>query len=100
MLSRTKFPLRESPRKVFIIKKCLKCYVVVTYATKCKKISKQIGEIKGIYINETNIKGYSRFPAKLNTAHGEVARMQINCCRQNSGNSTLFFQHLSFQSYY
>ena len=40
-----------------------------------------------------------QFPAKLNTAHGEVARMQIDCRRRNSGNSALFFQHLSFQSY-
>ena len=40
-----------------------------------------------------------QFPAKLNTAHGEVARMQIDCRRRNSGNSALVFQHLSFQSY-
>ena len=45
-------------------------------------------------------KGDDQFHAKLNTAHGEVARMQIDCHRQNSVNSALVFQHLSFQSYY
>ena len=39
-------------------------------------------------------------PLKLNTAHGEVARMQIDCRDEKSGNSALVFQHLSFQSYY
>ena len=48
------------------------------------KISKRIGAIKGIYINETNIKGYGQFPAKLNTAHGEVASKQIEFKQFNS----------------
>ena len=65
------------------IKKCWKCYTIVTYATECEKISSENGEIKSIYIDESYIGiDYLRWwsiPAKLNKAHGEVARMQIDC---------------------
>ena len=56
----------------------------MTYATKCEKFPNENGEIKSIYIS-TNLmsaltnKGDDQFPAKLNTAFGEVARMQIDC---------------------
>ena len=45
-------------------------------------------------------KGDDQFPAKLNTAFGEVARMQIDVVDEKSGNSALFFKHLLFQSYH
>ena len=66
------------------IKKCWKCYIIVIYATKCEKFPNENGEIKSIYIS-TNLmsaltnKGGDQFPAKFNTAFGEVARMQIDC---------------------
>ena len=56
----------------------------MTYATKCEKFPNENGEIKSIYIS-TNLmsaltnKGDDQFPVKLNTAFGEVARMQIEC---------------------
>ena len=56
----------------------------MTYATKCEKFPNENGEIKSICIS-TNLmsaltnKGDDQFPAKLNTAFGEVARMQIDC---------------------
>ena len=41
------------------------------------------GEIKNIYImnliSVLTILGDDQFPAKLNTVHGEVAHMQIDC---------------------
>ena len=41
------------------------------------------GEIKSIYImnliSVLTILGDDQFPAKLNTVHGEVAHMQIDC---------------------
>ena len=37
-------------------------------------------------------KNDGRFPAKLNTAHGEVAHMQIDC-RLQKGNSAVVFQY-------
>ena len=54
------------------------------HATKCEKFPNENGEIKSIYIS-TNLmsaltnKGDDQLPAKLNTAFGEVARMQIDC---------------------
>ena len=58
----------------------------MTHATKCEKFPNENGEIKSIYIYiSTNLmsaltsKGDDQFPAKLNTAFGEVARMQIDC---------------------
>ena len=41
-----------------------------------------------------------QFPAKLNTAHGEVARMQIDCRRRNTGNSALFSSIYRFKVQY
>ena len=75
------------------IKKCWKCYIIIIYATKCEKFPNENGEVKSKYIYESDVGiDYLRwFHAKLNRAHGEVARMQIDCRCQKVRQFSSFF---------